>query len=272
MWVRSVTEDRSVMESYVRQISSRMFGRQSAYLPYRDQVVVRPVGMIVEDLCRLKDLDWARYAFSREPLNGKFDDAQRMQLTQKALDTGTEVADSCIARHGTKDPFAIAKALGLWVSHPYKPQDAGRVLFAEFCPPKQVNIFMDAINRADDLMPEPGVRAALGDIHIPSILLAHELFHVEEEKQRGEIWTKAYNIELWRIGPLRNRSRVSVLSEIAAMGFSRRLNDLAYSPYVMDAFLVYGYSADTASRLYEEMMGLAGKEPRVPSQGESDPQ
>ena len=259
------------MEGYAKQISARMFGKQSAYVLQRDPVTIRPVGMIVEDLCRLGDLDWAQYAFSREPLNGKFDDAQRTGLTRKALDIGIEVADACIAQHGTKDPAAIAKALGLYVSHPYKPQDGGRVLFAEFCPPKQINIFMDALNKADDLMKEPGVRAALGDISISNILLAHELFHVEEEKQLKEIWTKTYKIQLWRAGPIRNRSKISVLSEIAAMGFSQRLNGLNYSPYVMDAFLVYGYSADTASRLYEEMMSLAGREARTPDdEAESD--
>jgi len=49
------------------------------------------------------------------------------------------------------------------------------------------------------------------------------------------------------------------------MGFCKRLNELAYSPYVMDAFLVYGHSSDMASRLYEEMMGFAGRVARVPA-------
>ena len=30
--------------------------------------------MIVEDLCRIPEDEWAKYAFSREPLNGKFND------------------------------------------------------------------------------------------------------------------------------------------------------------------------------------------------------
>ena len=45
------------------------------------------------------------------------------------------------------------------------------------------------------------------------------------------------------------------------MSFAQELNHLPYFPYVMDVFLVYDYSAEEASGLYEEMMTLAGLEP-----------
>lgn len=41
--------------------------------------------MIVEDLCRIPEDEWAKYAFSREPLNGKFNDEQRLDLTRQAI-------------------------------------------------------------------------------------------------------------------------------------------------------------------------------------------
>ena len=255
-----IDENRSTTENYAKQISSRLFGKQSPYTLQQNLVDIRPVSAIVEDLCKLQDLAWAKYAFSREALNGKFDDAQRLELTQKAMDCGKDAADVCIAKYGTSDPVAIAKAMGLKVSYPTQPQNAGRVLFAEFCPPQEINIFMDAINKANRLLEEPDVQETLGEIQIPNILLGHELFHRVEQEQSAEIWTKTFKIHLWRIGPIRNHSRVSVLSEIAAMSFSKRLNALPYSPYVMDAFLVYGYSAEVASRLYEEMMRYAGEE------------
>ena len=89
-----------------------------------------------------------------------------------------------------------------------------------------------------------------------------------EERYKKEIWTRTYKIELWAPKPLHNRSSVAVLGEIAAMAFTKELNALPYSPYVMDAFLVYGYSPEAASGLYEEMMRLAGRTARLP---EEDP-
>jgi hypothetical protein len=241
-----------------------MFGKQSPYLPQQDPITIRPAEMIVEDLCQLADLDWAKYAFSREPLNGKFNDSQRLELAQKAIDCGTKAADELIAKHGVREPVELARAMGVTVSYPDQPQNAERVLFAEFCPPLEINIFMHTIDQAKELLQDPVVSAAVGHVRISDILLGHELFHVVEERQIKEIWTKTHKIDLWGIGPLRNRSRIVVLSEIAAMGFSKRLNGLPYLPYVMDAFLVYGYSAEMASRLYEEMMGYAGQEARRP--------
>ena len=43
------------------------------------------------------------------------------------------------------------------------------------------------------------------------------------------------------------------------MGFAKELMKLPYSPYLMDVFLVYGYSPQEASGLYEEMMELSGR-------------
>lgn len=64
--------------------------------------------------------------------------------------------------------------------------------------------------------------------------------------------------------PIHNDSAVIALSEIAAMAFAGELTGLPYSPYVMDVFLVYGYSPEEASGLYEEMMELAGRKPCAP--------
>jgi len=261
-----VTEGNGGGEGYAKQIVSRMFGKPSAYKPFRPPVVIRPAGMIVEDLCQIEDMEWAKYAFSREPLSGKFDDAARNDLMQKAFECGEKAAQECIAQYETSDPQEIAKAMGLKVSYPMTPQDGGRVLFAEFYPPSEVCIYMDAVERANALFKKQGVREALGNVKIPNILLSHELFHFIEDQQVDEIWTKTYKIELWKIGPIRNRSRIVVLSEIAAMGFCKELNKLPYTPYVMDAFLVYGYSSDLASRLYEEMMRHAGFTAREPAE------
>ena len=259
-----INENRETVEKYAGQISSRLFGKQSAYTPIQAPVTIRPAGMIVKDLCQLNDIEWTKYAFSRDPLNGKFSDEEKEQLMQKALDCGRDAAIECISRYETNDPTELAKSMGIDVSYPSQPQDGGRVLFAEFCPPREINIFLDAIDRVSALMEKKRVKNALGEIRLKDILLGHELFHVVEDQQINTIWTKTHKIQLWRIGPIRNNSRIISLSEIAAMSFSKHLNNLPYMPYVLDAFLVYGYSSDMASRLYKEMMHYAGKEPRKP--------
>lgn len=235
----------------------------------RPQVTIRPIGMVVEDLVQIPDADWAPYAFAREPLNGKFNDEQRYDLARQAIACGREYADKVAAEYGTRNVQQLAGKLGMEVDFPEMPQARDRVLFAEFRVPNKIHIYTDGVNKGRDLLRQPGVYEAMGDINISNVLLGHELFHCVEDRYAKEIWTKTYKIDLWGIGGLRNRSRVDVLGEIAAMAFSQALNDLPYSPYVLDSFLVYGYSPEVACDLYEEMMQKAGRTPRVPEAPET---
>lgn len=242
------------IKGFFRGLSGGLHPLQAA----EERIEIHPVGEIVENLCKIADAAWARYAFSREPLNGKFNDAQRLELTRKALACGSEIAVGCARQHGTSDPALLAEALGLKVDYPATPQDTDRVLFAEYREPNLIHVYMDCLDRAEKLFYEPGVAEALGDCgQLKNLLIAHELYHHLEKQRERDVWTKAYRVTLWKLGPIRNRSTISVLSEIAAMGFSKELTGIQYSPYVLDAFLVYGYSPQIASALYEEMTRFA---------------
>ena len=253
------------LKELLKPIADGLFGEQRTRTNEPPHYTVRPVGMIVEDLCRIPDEDWALYAFAREPLNGKFNDDQRRELTRQAMACGREYAEKIAAQYGLRDPEKLAARLGLKVDFPDMPQNAERVLFAEFRVPDKIHIYMDGVRKGRALLGEPGVPHALtGQLDIVKLLIGHELFHFVEEQYKKEIWTRTYKIELWAPKFLHNRSTVGILGEIAAMAFTQALNRLPYSPYVMDAFLVYGYSPEAASGLYEEMMERAGRTPRLP--------
>lgn len=258
--------NREELKEKLQPVAKVLFGDTQTMadkMKQRPVVTIRPIGVIAEDLVQIPDEQWGRYAFAREPLNGKFSDAQRDDLTRQAIACGREYADKVAQEYGTRDVNQLAGHLGMAVDYPDMPQARDRVLFAEFRVPNKIHIYMDGVNKGRDLLREPGVYEAMGDLNISKVLLGHELFHCVEDRYAKEIWTKTYRIDLWGIGGLRNRSRVDVLGEIAAMAFTQALNDLPYSPYVLDAFLVYGYSPDAACDLYEEMMQRAGRTPRV---------
>ena len=250
-----------------KPIADGMFGKQRTSYGEMPHYTVREVGTIVEDLCAIPEEEWGEYAFSREPLKGKFTKEQRAELTGQAIACGQEYAAKMTAEYGSSDPRTLAQKMGMIVDYPEMPQNASRVLFAEFREPKTIHIYMDGVNKGRQLLDEPGVSEALGDLNIGSLLLGHELFHFVEEKYKKEIWTRTYKIELWH-KPFHNRSSVIALGEIAAMAFTKVLNQLEYSPYVMDAYLVYGYSPEAASGLYEEMMEKTGRTPRLSGEPE----
>lgn len=249
--------------SKLRPITDGLFGEQWSRPYERPHFQVRALGVMLEDLAGLGELEWRGYAFSREPLNGKFDDGQRLAWMGKSLACGEEYADKVCGRYGTRDPEELAAAMEMRVSYRDYPEKADRVLFAEFREPDTICVYLDAVRRAGKLQRRPEVAGVLGEgLDIARLLLAHELFHAVEERHRHEIFTKTEKVRLWSVGPLHNDSQVIALSEIAAMGFAKAVMGIGYSPYLMDVFLVYGYSPEEASGLYEEMMACAGRRPR----------
>lgn len=254
------------LKKALKPISEGLFGKQRTTLQFeKPHYVIRPIDMMLEDLVQIDDISWGKYAFSREPLNGKFNDEQRRELTLKANACGLEYAHRYRNEYGEQDPESLATKMGIKVQYPEMPQNAERVLFAEFKNPNNVYIYTDAVKKATETIGDSDARNILGyNLNISRLLLAHELFHFVENQNAHKIFTRTEKVELWAPKPLHNRSGIDVLGEIAAMAFAKELTGISYSPYVMDVFLVYGYNPEEASGLYEEIMEYAGKTPRLP--------
>ena len=248
---------------YIREklkpIADGLFGKQRIKRYEKPHYQVRELDYMLANLVKIPALEWRNYAFSREPLNGKFNDEQRLNWAARSIECGELYAQRLITDYGTNDAKFLASKLSLEVSYPQYPEKTDRVLFADFAVPNKINIFMDAVYRAERLLQKRSVKRILTEkFSIVNFILSHDIFHFLEDKYRHEIFTMTERVRLWELGPLHNDSGIYALGEIAAMSFARVLNDLAYSPYVMDMFLVYDYSAEDASGLYEEMMQLAG--------------
>lgn len=125
----------------------------------------------------LDDRQWGRYAFSREPLEGKFTPQQKDAYTAAANACGAEWADKLAAEHDTRDPLTLCGELGLKLKTPATPAGGGQVLFAQFVQPDEITIFTDCLDKAETLGGLIPARAKL-----QSIILAHELFHAVEEE------------------------------------------------------------------------------------------
>jgi len=255
--------DRERLKELLKPIAEGLMGKRQPYPAEQENAEIWPVGVIAEDLCEIPEEDWYRYAFSREPLNGRFNDGTRHDLMLQAISCGRDNALKYEELYKTKDPWKMAEQMNIKVDRPDMPQSKDRVLFAEYREPDTVHIFEDGMEKAAVTLKEPGIPDAIAGVgQIRDILLSHELFHWIEVHHKKEIWTLTYKTELWAPKPFHNRSGVAVLGEIAAMAFAKKLTGISFSPYVLDALLVYGYSPAAAGALYREMMNHAGKEPR----------
>lgn len=251
---------REELQKGLKPIADGLFGKQRSSGFVLPKVEMVPLAEMLRDLTVLKPSDWCGYVFSREPLNGKLTDPQRQKWMKEALACGREYAAMMRDKYGVSEPERLGTAMGMHIEYPDFPEKTDRVLFAEFREPSNIRIYMDAVNKANQLLEEPEIREIMTDsLRVADLLLAHELFHMVEETYRTQIYTRQEKIRLWSLGPLHNDSCIIALSEIGAMGFAWELTGIPYAPWVMDVFLVYGYSSQEAAALYHEIMSLAGK-------------
>lgn len=251
-------------QTILKPVTVGFFGKPGGQGEECSHFNVHPLGEMLADLADIRPEEWYGYAFSREPLNGKFQNEQRRVWMEKGLACGREYAKKICDMYRTKDPRELAKAMGMDLSFLEFPEKMDRVLFAEFCVPNKICIYMDAVRKAEKLFESPGVAAVLTrELDVSGLILSHELFHWVEEQYHKDIFTRTEKIRLWSLGFLHNDSNIIALGEIGAMGFAQEIAGISYSPYLMDIFLVYGYSPKEASGLYEEMMELAGRKMKM---------
>ncbi|MDO5551523.1 MAG: hypothetical protein Q4F76_10150 [Lachnospiraceae bacterium] len=210
---------------------------------------------MADTLAGFTEETWGGYAFSREPLEGKFTPAQKAEYTAKANACGQQWAERMAEVYGTRSPRLLAERMGMKIEMTQRPVGGGLVLFAQFVQPNEITIFTDCIQRAAKLNEGIGCPLLQKEL-LTDTLLAHELFHGVEERYETEIYTRTEKVELWR-KPFSNRSSIACLSEIGAMAFAAQLLGLSASPYMLDVLLVYSYDKQAALGLFQEICRIS---------------
>jgi hypothetical protein len=224
----------------------------------KESIVIAEIQDMLKDLVEISDEDWGKYAFSREPLNGKFDDETKKRLILEANKCGVDYAHKMSSQYGQNTPQELAAKLGLNIEYLSKPVGGGHVIFAQFVEPNHITIFRDCVEKANELIENKDLLSVLSALDVEKVLLAHEIFHYIEELYKHEIFTKTEKVKLWAPKPFKNESRIVCLGEIAGMAFAKELLKMPYSPYVLDVFLVYDYNPEAAYYLYKEIMEITG--------------
>jgi hypothetical protein len=207
---------------------------------------------IAEELFQVKDKSWGMYAFSRDILKNKVTDKDKEVMIEQAIRCGEETADWAIEKFGTSDPWEMAEKLKLKVEFTDRGQIADRVLFALFTPPDRVEIMMEPIERLNG---SSGLSELFTKEEIIKLILGHEIFHYLEDEIEG-IYTRNEKVILWKFLGYENKSTLRALSEIGGMYFSRKLNQISYSPFALDILLYYNYSPDEALKMYREVLSF----------------
>ena len=208
-----------------------------------------------DDLLALPESVWSAYALAREPLRGKLDRESYRPYYDRAAACGREEAARLRQTTAGASVRELAGALGVTVEEVPMPQGGGIVTFACFYEPDRIELCADNAQAVQGLLRAAGLEERLGSVNVANMLLAHELFHVVQHR-RPDLYVNEKHILLWKVGRLRQESRLVSLEEAAAMAFARELLEMPVPPYVFDVWMLLPQSPEKAQALYRQLMEL----------------
>jgi hypothetical protein len=176
---------------------------------------------------------------SRDILYKKIPAIMRDKLVNQALKIGRQTARDIAIEYGTQDPILIAKKLGIKIEEVSSKSFIGNILLrAEYVTsPPTIRLYKNSIFwligtitrlKLEDIFPPEKIMA----IHV-----AHEIFHHIENVKIGLV-SKCYTVNILKIGPIRIKSEIKSLSEIAANAFADTLLNLKVPCGMLDYIII----------------------------------
>lgn len=214
---------------------------------------------LIKELILIDQNTWGLYTFKRDPLCNKVTDEEKADMIKKASECGRKEAKLLKEKYGACACRQYAQMLGLIISEIEEKNANDYILFAKFNSPNKISININNVKKGEETVDKGNVNLLIGEVKIEEILIAHEMFHFIEGKNK-EIYTSITKIMLWKLGPIKYKSRLIALGEIAAMAFTKELLQLSYYPNLFDILLLYSHDEKRAKMLYDEVRFMKGSD------------
>jgi hypothetical protein len=192
---------------------------------------------------------------SEDPFVHRLTADQAHQAVEAALAAGQAAADMATTTWG-RNPAEIAASLKVPVTRDAEPARTGRsVLFSEYGNrPPSIIVHTHSVAEANRLIREHDLASVVGLTDVGPVHLTHELYHHLEDR-RLTPGTAGFRIQTGRLGPIRFRSGLPTLSEIAADRFAAAVLRLQVPPKALGFLTVYvmdsSYAWSLLARLRE---------------------
>lgn len=208
---------------------------------------------MIEEICvnlaDIPDIVWAKYAYDREPLNGRISfDSYYKDYYLIAKQEGKKVAED----YKGKDVNELAKELGAKITFKQMQPTEQIYNFAMFTEPDDIVIYKENADESQEII-ESVDDKRYKDVKIKDIILAHELFHMLQVKY-PDLFIFKPHIHLWKIFKWENNSKIVSLEEVAAMSFAENLLKLKVNPYAFDVVMTMSRAPERSKRLYNYLM------------------
>jgi hypothetical protein len=211
---------------------------------------------MAEVMCEGIERKLAELALMEDPLFGRLPPERRHEAVDHGLMAGQQAADHIIAAYGN-DPEAIAAKLAVSIKYNPEPARGGTVLYLSeyFRRPPTITLHMHSLSEANLVIREHGLGETLGLDDISPVHLAHELYH-HLEACNLITGTGGFQIETFRIGPLRLKSKLASVEEIAADRFAMAILGIKVPPGALKFLTIYEHNIDYAWDILRKLRTL----------------
>ncbi|MDB7101266.1 hypothetical protein [Enterococcus mundtii] len=202
---------------------------------------------LISKLMTISDKQWCDYQFKREILVGKLSLSEQRAWGEMARQCGERLAEVIYRKYHTRNIHALCRTLNVAISYGETAWRNDRLTLATYDETTGICLMTEPIQKF-----EQEKITALPLEKVTSLILAHELYH-HLETCDPTLYTQQKTVELWRFFGYRHQSKIRTLSEIAAMSFSEKLNNVGFSPYVLEVAMIWPYDPLLCERLVQSL-------------------
>lgn len=214
------------------------------------------IALMAEVIAVASEQRCAYLALKDDPFFRRLPSGSEQEAIQFALTAGQTAGQRVMNQYGLV-PENIASSLQVRVNRNDAAMVVGKaVLFSEYGDrPPAITIYTRSVEEANRLIRDNGLAEALGLDDVAPIHLAHELYHhLEAKKLTGG--TASYRIQTLSLGPIRLRTGLPSLSEIAADHFALVVLSLRVPPKAVQFITIHHHNQEYAWQLLEELQSF----------------
>lgn len=189
---------------------------------------------------------FAYLTLQEDPFFHRLRPERQREAVHFGLTAGQEAAAQALERYG-REPEAMAGVLRISVVRSEEQPQAGPMVhFSEYRekPPK-ITLYRRSMAEANQLIQDHQLEGLLGLADVEPLHLAHELYHHLEAKKLTS-GVSRFRLETFHLGPLRFRTGLPSLSEIAADRFAMGVLKLRVPPKATQLITIYARNPDYA--------------------------
>ncbi|MBO1086128.1 MULTISPECIES: hypothetical protein [Enterococcus] len=205
---------------------------------------------LILKLQTISDEQWCDYQFQRELLVEKVSLSEQQRWGALARECGKTLAETINRKYCTRNIQELCDRLDVAISYGETAWRNDRLTLATYDETTGICLMAEPIQKF-----EQANITALPLEKVTSLILAHELYHHLETRD-PTLYTQQKTLELWRFFGYRHQSKIRALSEIAAMSFSEKLNNVGFSPYVLEVAMTWPYDPQLCEHLVQSFQSF----------------